>query len=254
GRNNQRALHRMVVIWCNALRLLHPTLALIPCHTLNGGKLMQTAIEYLDKTESAMRKLFEGIDSYFAPLRRSQSLTFESSTVDDGKRRVEREIWLRQNMNAIMASFVDQREFVAESFAQTVLCGAVLQVAAKAIGMYSENAIVPSEWQAVPSISKAVKFCYGRPVCGIPLGLIIYAGRNQHTHFEDAKLYEPNKTVFERLATRNSNAAEAQYCNPAFDLANDRLISFASNIMSLIEWDTYEAYSQDIRPMLGLKN
>lgn len=47
---------------------------------------MQTAIEYLDKTESAMRKLFEGIDSYFAPLRRSQSLAFESSTADDKER------------------------------------------------------------------------------------------------------------------------------------------------------------------------
>ena len=154
-----------------------------------------------------------------------------------------------------MASFADQREFVAESFAQTVLCGAVLQVAAKAIEMYSVNAIIPPEWQAVASKDKkVVKFCYGRPVRGIPLGLIIYAGRNQHTHFEDKKLREPNKTVFERLATRNSNAAEAQYCDPAFDLANDRLISFTSNIMSLFEWNTYEAYNQDIRPMLGLKN
>lgn len=216
---------------------------------------MQTAIEYLDKTESAMRKLFERSDSYFAPLRRSQSLAFESSTADDEKRGGEREIWLRQNKNAIMTSFADQREFVAESFAQTVLCGAVLQVAAKAIEMYSVNAIIPSEWQVVASKDrKAVKFCYGRPVRGIPLGLIIYAGRNQHTHFEDKKLREPNKTVFERLATRNSNAAEVRYRDPAFDLANDRLVSFASNIMSLIGWDTYEAYNQDIRPMLGLKN
>lgn len=168
---------------------------------------MQTAIEYLDKTESAMRKLFEGIDTYFAPLRRSQSLAFESSTADDEKRRVELETWLRQNTNAIMASFADQREFVAESFAQAVLCGAVLQVAAKAIEMYSVNATIPPEWQAALSKDKkSVKFCYGRPVRGIPLGLIIYAGRNQHTHFEDKKLREPSRTVFERLATRNSNA------------------------------------------------
>lgn len=216
---------------------------------------MQIAIEYLDKTESAMRRLFDGIDTYFAPLRRSQSLVFESSTADDEKRRVEWDIWFRQNKDAIMASLVDQREFVAESFAQTVLCGAVLQVAAKAIEMYSVDAIIPSEWQAAASKDrKAVKFCYGRPVRGIPLGLIIYAGRNQHTHFEDKKLREPNKTVFERLATRNSNAAEVQYRDPAFDLANDRLVSFASNIISLIGWDTYEAYNQDIRLMLKMKN
>lgn len=70
---------------------------------------MQIAIEYLDKTESAMRRLFDGIDTYFAPLRRSQSLVFESSTADDEKRRVEWDIWFRQNKDAIMASLVDQR-------------------------------------------------------------------------------------------------------------------------------------------------
>lgn len=217
---------------------------------------MQTAIEYLYKTESAMRKLFEGIDSYFAPLRRSQSLAFESSTADDEERDAERDAWIRQNRNAIMASFADHREFIAESFAQAVLCGAVLQVAAKAIEMYSANATIPPEWQAAASKgNKTVKFCYGRPVRGIPLGLIIYAGRNQHTHIEDKdQLHEPSRTVFERLATRNSNAAEVQYRDPAFDLANDRLVSFASNIINLIGWDTYEAYDQDIRPMLGLKN
>ncbi len=68
---------------------------------------MQTAIEYLDKTESAMRKLFEGIDSYLALLRRSQSLAFESSTTDYEKRQAERDIWFSQNRNAIMASFAD---------------------------------------------------------------------------------------------------------------------------------------------------
>ena len=122
-------------------------------HTLDGGKYMQTAIEYLEKTESAMRKLFEGIDSYLAPLRRSRS-AFESSTADDEKRRVERDTWFRQNKSAIAASFANQREFVAESFAQAVLCGAILQVATKAIEMYSVNSIVPLEWGETKGMSK----------------------------------------------------------------------------------------------------
>ena len=216
---------------------------------------MQSATEYLDKSESAMRKLFEGIDSYFAPLRRSQSLAFESSTADDEQRQVEREAWLRKNKNAITASFVNQREFVAENFAQAVLCGAVLQVAAKAIEIYSVNARVSSEWKSVIGNNNinAVSFCYGRPIRGIPLGLIIYAGRNQHAHFKDKKLHEPSNTVFERLAARNSSGSEMANRDPAFDLTNDRLISYASNITSLIGWDTYGAYNQDIRKLLELK-
>jgi len=215
---------------------------------------MQTAIEYLEKTESAMRKLFEGIDSYLAPLRRSRS-AFESSTADDEKRRVERDTWFRQNKSAIAASFANQREFVAESFAQAVLCGAILQVATKAIEMYSVNSIVPLEWGETKGMSKknVVKFCYGRPVRGIPLGLVVYAGRNQHTHFQDEKgLHEPSKTDFERLATRKNDGHEVGYRDPAFDLANDRLVSFASNITELLGWQSYEAYNQDIRSMLKI--
>lgn len=216
---------------------------------------MQTATEYLEKTESAMRKLFEGIDSYLAPLRRRRFLAFESSTADDERRRVERDAWFSQNKSTIMTSFADQREFVAESFAQAVLCGAVLQVAAKAIEKYSVNSTVPPEWNATRGVSKnnVVRFCYGRPVRGVPLGLVVYAGRNQHTHFRDEKgLHEPSKTVFERLATRKNDGHEVTCRDPAFDLANDRLVSFASNITELLGWQNYEAYNQDMRSMLKL--
>lgn len=214
---------------------------------------MQTAVEYLDKTESAMRKLFDGIDSYLAPLRRSCSLAFESSTADDEERRVERETWLRQNKSAITASFVNQREFVAESYAQATLCGAVLQVAAKAIEIYSVSTIVPFEWEsAIGKNRNAANFCCGRSVRGVPLGLVIYAGRNQHTHFQDKRLIEPSNTVFEHLATRNNCGYEVTCRDPAFNLMNDRLVSFASNITELIGWRTYDSYSQDIRSILKL--
>lgn len=216
---------------------------------------MQSSIEYLDKTESAMRKLFEGIDSYYAPLRRSQTLAFVSSTEDDEERQVELESWLSHNRSAITASFVDQREFVAESFAQATLCGAVLQIASKAIEIFSVNAIVTSGWEsAIGENKNAVKFCYGRSVRGVPLGLVVYAARNQHTHFKDKKLHEPSNAVFNRLAARRSCDPEMAYRDPAFDLANDRLVSYASNIMNLIGWNTYESYEQDIRSMLGLTN
>jgi hypothetical protein len=213
---------------------------------------MQTAIDYLDKTESAMRKLFEGIDSYMTPLRRSSSVCFVSSTVDDEDRRVEQETWLSVNKGAIAESFQTQREFVAESFAQAALCGAVLQIAAKAIEMYSVVKEAPPEWASViGDKNKAVHFCYGRPIRGVPLGLVIYAGRNQHTHFQDKKLHEPNNTVFERLSSRNDDGRDLTYHDPAYDLLNNSNISFANNIMCLLGWDNYETYRADILTMFS---
>lgn len=215
---------------------------------------MQTATEYLNKTESAMRKLLEGVDTYLAPLRRSRSVCFVSSTTDGDERRVEQETWFNENKSAVAESIQTQREFIAESFAQSTLCGAVLQIAGKAIEMYSVIEIASPEWASlIGANSKAVHFCYGRPIRGVPLGLVIYAGRNQHTHFQDKKLHEPSNTVFERLASRNDDGSEVTYRDPAYDLINNRPISFASNIMCLIGWVNYEAYSADIRTMLKLK-
>lgn len=214
---------------------------------------MQTVAEYLDKTESAMRKLFEGIDSYLEPLRRSDSLYFVSSVVDDEERRVQRETWLNQNKSAITVSYQAQREFIAESFAQATLCGAALQIAAKALECYSRNNRVPSEWSSVEGLkTKAAAFCCGRLIRGVPLGLVIYAGRNQHIHFNDKALREPNFSVFDRLATNHGFASETPCRDPDFDLANNRLVSFASNITELIGWRTYDAYAQDIRKLLGI--
>ena len=78
-------------------------------------------------------------------------------------------------------------------------------------------------------------------------------GCSSHTHFKDKKLHEPSNTVFERIAARNSSGSEMANRDPAFDLANDRLDSFASNVVALIGWSAYEDYNQDIRSMLGLK-
>ena len=69
---------------------------------------MKTAAEYLEKTESATRKLFEGIDSYLEVIRRLAKY----------------DVWVRENETDIAASLKAQRDFVAESFAHATLCEA----------------------------------------------------------------------------------------------------------------------------------
>lgn len=214
---------------------------------------MQSAAEYIAKTESAMRKLFEGIDSYSEILRRHPHSVFVTSYTNNTDSAAQYEEWAKENQHSIAASLDAQKEYIAESFAQATLCGAVLQVAAKALECYSKNTVILSEWSPViKPEQKPVRFCVGRLLHGVPLGLVIYAARNQHTHFGDAKLNEPNLTVFERLATNHGIQSSQPFRHPAFDLQNTGLVSFASNCTALIGWRLYEAYEKDMRVLLEI--
>lgn len=215
---------------------------------------MQSAAQYLDKTRSASRKLFEGIDTYLV-LIRGHTATFVTSYTDEADWQRQYDSWHAKNQSGIQAALEAQREFLEEGFAQAALCGAVLQIAAKAIECYSKNTEVPPEWTTlIKPDSKPVPFCVGRQIRGVPLGLIVYAGRNQHTHFEDKNLREPNITVFEKLAFNHGylKGQQTQVADPAFQLKTDGITSFANNITALIGWRSLEAYETDMRELLEI--
>lgn len=214
---------------------------------------MQTATEYLNKTESAVRKLFEGIDSYASILKRHPGAGFATSYTNEADFYAQYEAWARENESQIRASLEAEREYIAESFAQATFCGAILQVAAKAIECFSKNTSVPKNWSAIVKVgSKAVPFCTGRLIREVPLGLVIHAARNQHTHFDDDELRQPNVSVFECLAVNYGIKSDRPFRDPAFDIQNTGLISYASNCTALMGWRTYEAYEQDMRALLEI--
>jgi len=215
---------------------------------------MQNAAEYLDKTRSAAALLFDGIDTYLAFLRQ-HSATFITSYTSEADCNNQFDAWRIESHSKIQAAHDAQKQYLGERFAQATLCGAILQLAAKAIECYSENTQIPQDW--VPFIkpnSRPVPFCTGKLVRGVPLGLIVYAGRNQHTHFEDQNLREPNVEVFRRLAMNHGfgNADEKSVVDPAFHLDTESITSFAHNITALIAWRSLDAYETDMRELLGI--
>ena len=209
---------------------------------------MQSAEDYLRKTESAVRLLFTGIDSYLQVLRQATGVVFVSGELDDSKREAEFAAWLIENEQRLAAARVAERDFIAESFALDTLCGSVLQVAEKALELYGTNNVIPTGLPAAVK-SQHAKFCVGRPIRTVPLGLVIYAARNQHTHFNDDGLREPSSSVFNLLATQHRFGPGI--VAPSFDLKNDRLLSYASNVTSLLHWRSYEQYIADMRSMLN---
>lgn len=215
---------------------------------------MQSAAEYLDRTASAVRNLFEGIDSYLAVLRRAVPPVFVSSSANRAQADAEFETWRKRHDAEIKAALEAQRDYFAQSFALATLCGSVLQVAAKGIENFSRNDVVPAEWSVlIKPEHKAARYCIGKPVRGVPLGLVLLAGRNQHMHFGEDPLREPNVAVFRRLATHYTAKEDPDYRDPAFDLENKVLTSFAHNITALIGWRAYDAYETDMRELLAVQ-
>jgi hypothetical protein len=212
---------------------------------------MDSIKEYLSKTESASKILFGGIDSYLDILRETPSPVFVPGSFEEEGWKKEDEKWQCKNKEEIRVSIEAQNRFVDEFFAMSTLCSSLLQIAAMAIQKYSTNSDVPDNFaEVIKTASKPAKFCVGRLKRGIPIGLIIYAGRNQFNHLDEDKLREPNTTIFEKLSQiEDLSNKGAHYKDPAFDLNNALLASYASNIIIILGWHSYEDYSKDI---LGL--
>lgn len=210
---------------------------------------MQSFSIYTSSTETAVRKLFEGISSYTDVLKTVRGTTFVSGELDRDKFNAEYEAWAKKHRRRLEKSLAAQRAYSEQSFAMATLCGAVLQVAAKAIECYSPIKSVPTQLTSIVGNSKAaIPFCIGREVRGLPIGLIIYAGRNQHTHFNEKRYAKVNEAVFDHLATLPGHRPLK---DPALNLANPLLQSFASNITFVLGWRSYQKYKADMQAMLG---
>ncbi len=212
---------------------------------------MQTVAEYLDKTESAVRKLFDGIDSYRFVLQGNPEFTSSYSQDEDPLDLNDR--WASENPEKLKASLDAQRSFIAESFALATLCGGVLQIAAKAIECYPVAIALPDDWAELMSgkaYRSARSFCIGRRVHDVPIGLVIYAGRNQATHFNEGKLSDVNTEIFRRLCAGNPLLTEKGLLDPSFDLDGSSMTNFASNITALLGWRSFAAYDKDVRELL----
>jgi hypothetical protein len=212
---------------------------------------MQTLPEYLKKTESAVKKLFDGMDDYLEVLRQAPGIVYSYGIDEDPWNAYDR--WVFENPEKLKASLEAERSFVAESFALATLCGSVLQIAAKAIECYSVVDKVPVDCQGLltkKNDKKVRPFCIGRRVHDVPIGLIVYAGRNQATHFNEGNLSDTNVEIFRRLCAGNPLLAEKGLLDPSFDLDGSSMTNFASNITALLGWRSFAAYDKDMRELL----
>ena len=210
---------------------------------------METPQEYLNRTKSAAEHLLTSIDAYLQICKGVRPPALVGTYSSEAERGAALEQWIKEKAEDIQKALAMERMFLAEKYALSVLCGSLLQIAAMAIRLYSMNKQIPVELLGVVKAANA-PYCIGRRVREVPLGLVIYAGRNQYNHVDDNKLSDLNSTVFEWLATKHGCGINVR--DPAFDLKAGLVWNYSINVTSLIGWRDYKTYENDMCSLLEI--
>lgn len=200
------------------------------------------ALGYLNTTEPAVRHMFLGLDAY---TKATPPPSLAKYMDEDGV------IWMsREDAKRYMGDYIDS---LALEFAKATLCGSIVQVAYTGISQYSVNTAIPGSCKrlGVKKKSRSAKFCIGREIHGIPMGLFIYAARIQYNHWEEG---EPSnsiaRNVFRHLYSAHSS-------DPLFDMAYDLEYPVPRPVTHYVvqvefRWKKYEDYLEDIKVLLGV--
>lgn len=173
-----------------------------------------------------------------------------------------------------------QAKIEAHRTAREVVAGSVIQIAFHAINRFSHTIEKPASVLAFeeqlnamienPSPGKLLrvkgpfqfptKFCMGRQIGGMPVGLIIYAARNQYNHAGEDRLSPQNELVFNYLHTLRPDPPN----DVSFDIY-DGSHYYAYSALCALGWvdshgddgvrDASTAYVTDMRTLfdLGIK-
>ena len=216
---------------------------------------MNDANEYLARTKSAVQKIYEVYNSYYELMSIPERPAFFSRGDPSDENKTAYEKWQIENKETLKERHKRDNEFVFETFARSTLCGSILQFAYNGIKLFSSNISIPNDFnKIIKPNSIPAKFCLGRLIDDIPLGLIVYAGRNQAMHYDENNLNEPSRTVFHRLANWYSTTFNKWFVNSYYDLNDKNIIHYAENILYKLEWLDYNSYEKDMVKMLNNQN
>jgi hypothetical protein len=83
----------------------------------------------------------------------------------------------------------------------------------------------------------------GREVCGCPLKLVIWAGRNQSLHFEQVKMIDDNTvSTLQKMGEAGGS--------PSLKLPREGT-NLALEVVDALNWTSFESYRDDMASLLG---
>jgi len=198
---------------------------------------------YLDRTEHAVRHFYAGLDSCWQ--------VYEQALEHWDMSRIGKPLTDQEMERA--RKFTEQAgQYFYLKFSEGTLAGAIVQVAATGIRLFSTNDTIPEDCsEYVPESAKSIAaYCIGKRMYGLPTGLILYAARNQYAHWEE----DPHKVtanVFRQLsfAFRDNLTYDL-----AFEIGNPSINIYANEILlGGLNWTTYERYRQEMEELFDLE-
>ncbi len=212
---------------------------------------MDSIHEYIRSTRSAIQKIYQAIDTYYILLLEPTRPVFTYWGEYDENARLKHEKWIEENRALLEERAKRDDEFAGETFAMATLSGTILQFAYMAIELYSKNCQPYQKYiDLIPPNHKVAKFCIGREINEIPLGLIVYAGRHQAHHYDDKSYGRVTERVFHDLANWYSPTFRKYFVDSYYDLSNPNVINFATNILWKLDWQNYDFYEKELINLL----
>lgn len=220
---------------------------LVPLRDANVREMKLTAPktveQYFKITEHSVRHLYEGLASCWSYYKRALGY-WDISQIDKPI--------TEENNEAIQQYLKLSKKYFDLKFSEAMFAGGILQIAYMAIKLYSSNKSIPEGCIALveETNKSAIPFCIGRECYGIPIGLIIYAARNQYSHWDDKEPHKVTRNVFNTL----SNAfCDTMMADLAFELTNPTINVYANEILlTAMNWKTYEIYLHEMKTLLKL--
>lgn len=209
---------------------------------------METLEDYFINTDCAIKSLFDMLSEY-EKNRFSKVINFIINV---------------QNNKVQLSDIKNYKtEFNSIIFSKHIIAGSILQIAYMAIKIYSKNKtkslFLQMAEQYINQYNKDdskrkfcfdKKFCIGKIVEDIPMGLIIYTGRNQYNHMNDVveKMSLENKNILNDL----SELYPIKINDFNLDVKDKTNLLFAYSILDILGWtphtskNPYEKYKQDM--------
>lgn len=201
----------------------------------------KTLNDYICRTEHAVKHLYAGLDSckeYYTQAQGHWDIT-----------------QINEPMTAERKATLDEYLQLSSTYfelklSEAMFAGGILQMAYMAIRLYSRNNIIPESCANIvrPKQKTALPFCIGRELYGFPVGLIIYAGRNQFSHWDDEEPHEITRSVFDALSI---SFRVNPWSDLAFSLSNPSINVYANEVLQVaLQWHTYETYIAELQTLL----
>ncbi len=199
----------------------------------------KTPQEYLQQTEHAVRHFYAGLESCWSVYQDALS-HWDISKINQPltpENRAELNKYLE-----LVGKYFDLK------FSEATFAGSILQVATIGIRYFSRNEAVPDLCKEIIKGNKAaLPYCIGKELYGLPIGLIVYAGRNQYNHWGE-DLHPVTQKVFAAL----TNAFyHDMFADLVFDLANPSITIYSGEVLlTALQWTTYDVYEGEMSALL----